>query len=510
MARVRNAGVRAAALGALLAALLAADAAAGRVRFETPGGYRLRVIGIGAFPLDELGTDTGQRQYGLHRLRIDPTLEAGPLTVRLQADVLTGQIFGDTNPIGARFVDRRASDPDDRYAGWTTVEPRMLWAELRTPWAVVRLGQMGSHWGMGLLANDGTDPGRPPLEGPHWVERFGDRWNGDLVDRILVATTPLAPFTHGDLGDLVLAVGADFVYQDDQASFLDGDEAWQIVGSILYPGEEVWLGSYVARREQIDRDGERLSVTAFDVYGRWLAPLYRLGADLRLQAEAVLVLGETDRLRPVSSPDGVAVRQLGWAARAEVAWRCPRVALGVEVGYASGDEDADDDEIRVFTFDPDYRVGFILFPDLLRILTLRSAERLSDPRRVGEPPPGTEHLPTDGSVRNVAYIFPGLTWRPGAWRLTGALLLAWAAEPFAEPFATFAAGGEPRNPRGAPASRFYGHEIDGALHRAFVLPGLGTVEMGAQAGVFVPGGALDGPGGTDPVWKVAGRLDLRW
>ena len=132
-----------AAIGSIVAPF---DAQA-RVRWSTPGSYRLRVAGLSAFDLDASGTDTGQRVRGRHRLRIDPTIELGPVTVYLQVDVLTGQIFGDVNTVGARFVERRHGEPDDRYDGWTTVEPRQAWLELDIRSLRVEAGQMASGWG---------------------------------------------------------------------------------------------------------------------------------------------------------------------------------------------------------------------------------------------------------------------------------------------------------------------------------------------------------------------------
>ena len=39
---------------------------------------------------------------------------------------------------------------------------------------------------------------------------------------------------------------------------------------------------------------------------------------------------------------------------------------------------------------------------------------------------------------------------------------------------------------------------------------LEAMEIGTQAGVLFPGGALEGEMGDDPIVKIMGRLDLRW
>ena len=409
------------AAAALLTTAGAQEAEA-RVRWTTPGSYRLRVVGIGDHPLDAEGTESGQHLYGRHRLRIDPTLNAGSFDFHIQMDVLTGQIFGDTQPIGAEYIDRRAGDPEDNTSGWTTVEPRMIWLEWRLPYVDLVLGQTGAGFGMGLMYMDGHDQ-----RADQWVERFGDRWNGDLVQRAQISVRPFSWLTYGPFGDVALFVGADQVYQDEEASFLDGDRGYHLFGGLSYPGESWQSGVNVVRRFQEDNDGDRLDLWSFEAYAQWLAPLYPINAELKLQGHLLLLDGSTDRFQPATRTGEVDIDGLGWVARAEIAWRCPQLALGLEVGYASGDSDSDDEEIRQTRFDPDYRVGFVLFQDALRLITLRNAERLADLGRVGVAPPGDEHVPSDGAVQNALYFFPGLTWRPGSWRMTGAMLWAWAA-----------------------------------------------------------------------------------
>ena len=493
--------------------LLAVSTADARVRWTTPGSYRFRSITLGDVALDPEGTVTGKRIWGEHRLRIDPTIEVGPVEVHIQVDVLTGQTFGDTHSVGDAFVARRYGDPERRFDGWTTVEPRMAWVEMDLEWLQVEAGQLGAHWGMGLLEHDGNDRVGVAGVAPStdvWVAPLADLRSGDIYQRLRVATTPFAALSHADWADLVFALGADHVWQDADASFLDDDSAVRLFGSLFYPGERLFVGLHTVHRAQTDRDGDTLSVTAFDAYGRFEAPLYLLRARMRLQGEALLRVGDTDRHRPGGRAAGVDLLQLGWAARGEIAWRCPRLALGLEGGYASGDADPDDGDKRDLTFDPDHRVGFILFPDVLRLVTLRGAERVGDPTRVGVPEAGAEQLPTDGAVRNAVYVAPAATWRPGAWRLGLHSLFAWAAEPFVDPFETFAAGGSGRNHRGGAAESFYGFEVAGEITYSLFIDRVGHAGVGVVAGMFVPGGALGEALFEDPVVKGVARLDLRW
>lgn len=492
-------------IAALITLTGLAAVAEARVRWSTPGAYRLRLAGISAFPLDAQQTDSGQQLFAEHRLRINPTIEAGPLSVFIEIDVLTGQIFGDTLAVGTAFVERRHGDPTRWYDGWTTVEPRQAWFELQLPWFDFEFGQMGADWGMGLLDDDGQDKSDDT-----WVERLGDKRNGDLVDRALISVRPLRSFTHGPLGDAVLSVGGDHVWQDDLASALAGDTAWRLVGSLWWPGDALSGGLYAVHRWQTDDNGDETSRTAIDAHLRLNLPLFLLGAEVRVEGELVGVFGETNALRPATSPAGVDLLGLGWAARAETAWRCPRIAAALEVGYASGDADPDDGEWRAFTFDPDFRVGLVLFPDVLRLISLRSAERAADPERVGIAQAGADWLPTDGAVRNALYVSPGVTWRPGRWTLTGMAVLAWGSEPFVDPFETFEAGGQPRNHRGEPAARYYGVELAFGVGWRFELGDVLHGELGLQGGALHPGPALDEAFDDGPVAKLVGRAQLAW
>ena len=495
-------------LPAVLLALAPATDAAARVRWSTPGSYRLRVHQLTDVPLDEQGTTTGQHIWGTHRLRIDPTIEAGPTRVHIQLDVLTGQIFGETNAIGSDFVERRYGNPERSTAGWTTVEPRMLWIDWEWDWGYLHAGQLGADFGLGLVDHDGLEP---DADEARYVERFGDVIAGDLVDRLMIAVRPLAPVSLREARELVLAAGTDYVWQDDEARLLDDDSAWRVFGMLLYPGEEVDAGVMAVHRRQTDANEDRLVTTTFDAYSRWLLPLYRLGADLRVQGELALVTGHTNRQRTAGSGDESTLLQLGWTLDAQIAWRCPRLATGIEAAYASGDADPADSQLRAFTFDPGRHVGLVLFPDVLRLVTLRAAERLADPTRVGRPPGGADQLPTDGAVRNALYFMPGVTWRPGAWRLSTSALVAWAAEPFLDPYRTLESGGPGRSHRDVPAARFYGTEVMAGVHYTVAQAAfLEAMEIGTQAGVLFPGGALEGEMGDDPIVKIMGRLDLRW
>ncbi len=501
-----------AVLAVALAALSPVGARA-ELQYDVPTTYRLRVDLVDPAPTDEEGTHTERHLVGRQRLRLRPTVRSTHLDVHLELDLMTGQIFGDSTTLGSRDAPSRWGDQENAYDGWTNIEPRMAFVEVRTPVGVIRAGQMGSAWGTGILAQDGEDRTDGGTAG--WHRSFGDAWNGDLVDRLLFATQPLSPILEGAVGDLTLVLGADWVWADDQASFIEGDKAWQLVAAAVLPGARRSFGTYLAHREQTDGDLEVTKVTAFDATMTLMeADLFK-DVRLRLISEAVYVTGTSQRQQRVVSSEvhDVDVRQLGWMARLDAAFQSPGIAAAIEVGYASGDSDPQDGEARAFTFDPDHHVGLVLFGEVLRDVSARAAERVRDPANVGVAPHGDEHLPSHGAVRNAVYLSPGLTFRANGLSTAIGVVTAWAAEPFADPFATFRAGGVPTNAFGGTASRFYGTEVDLYLGHHFPMPSL-SAEAGLEAGVLFPSDALKGKGGTGgldgPTGKAVARLDLRF
>ena len=85
----------------------------------------------------------------------------------------------------------------------------------------------------------------------------------------------------------------------------------------------------------------------------------------------------------------------------------------VEVGYASGDANPFDDQANGFTMNRDYKVGLVLFDEVMLFQTQNAARRLSDPALLGAPPPGLDLLPTEGAITNALYLKPTLRWKPG-------------------------------------------------------------------------------------------------
>lgn len=480
------------------------------------GDYRLRFVKQSAFQLDETGEESTVEVYLSHRLRLGPELGFGR-RVRLvsQVDLFDGHLLGDTSPDGRTLL----LEPQDENHGLDSLLLRRLHLQWESPIGLLQVGQDASQWGLGLLANAGEE------DGP-----FSDSRGGDLVERVLFATAPAAWFSDSPLARrFILALAADAVFRDDNADWMEGDRAYQAVAAAYYRDDDLFAGIYGAWRTQKDRrlwvesweehvpplsievPGDELDVFAADLFLR-----YRLGFDegaIELAAEGALVFGTTSRGRNENSPKQLDVLQGGAAALLRFELDAVGIAADLRGGYASGDRNSADGRATGFRFDPGYRVGMILFDDVLSSLSAHSAQRLLDDRAV--PPSGARSLVTNGAVTHALFVAPEVEYRP--WRpLVLAVGFVWAMMPagLADPYNTNAAnGGYPLNPYGVDTgSDQLGYEVDGGLWVIPVDTEAVELSFAAQGGMFVPGQALAREGGIDlsPVLKARFLLDLRW
>lgn len=470
------------------------------------------------------GGESGSQDAVYQNLRAGVTAGFGSLKLRLETDAFTGRLAGDEPAeVPDEFMDSGTrADTNDAFGDVEGfVDPRAAYLELRS-FALLRVGLQASNFGMGMVANDGTDPKRA---------LFNQRVGGDRGLRVLLGTRPFAfggaPRT---LKQITLGLGGDMVFRDDNASFIDGDRARQFISSVYYedsnprnPDESRFLGAYFAYRDQTDdpsNDGDYLRAAAFDISGK---TTWNDDADLwyySLGFESALLTGKTNRTYPQSAADRdgdgepeTGILALGAAAEAEVRWKALDLSMILKTGYASGDANADDDRLYRFRFDPNYKVGLILFDHYIPAVTRTGYYRASDPERSGAPPKGVEGLISDGAVENAVFVNPMLLFGDEDGLLTGVgFLWAQSAVPLADPYNSFANGGSPVGPRGAAASRDLGVEVDVAAQYRFKIVSDLKFEAKAEYGILFPGKAFNDAAGDQaaPQNLVRGRLALLW
>ncbi len=468
------------------------------VRFLVRGEYQVRFRANNDLPLEPPigappGTaDTlGQNAYVYHWFRLRPVFQyEDRLAVVGEIDVPRGLALGETTELttAARdsFAERRFYD----------IHPRQLYLAYRTPIGLIRIGQQTSHWGMGLLANDGDHP-----------TLFGDYRRGSLTERLLFATRPM-----GEGTPLVLAFAGDVIFEDPNARLLDGDRAFQGIAAVRWETPAFHVGVYgVVRHQERDRESvdartpftEALTVGVVDVAAGFNVPVPGYDAFLTGALEAAFIAGDTTMVRNIdltAAGETEDVVAFGGAARLGVVTvattddgrRYGNLALAVEYGYASGDADPYDGVTRRFTFDQNHNVGLVLFDHVLAWKTARAATIAQDPSIVNRPAPGLSFLPSEGGVFGARYLNPTVVVRPEPWiDLKAGVVIAHTTADFVDPYHAGALGNLANYDGGDEKALDLGLELDAGFDFRVPVTERFVINAGAEGGVLFPGGAFD-------------------
>jgi hypothetical protein len=502
----------------------------GLIRLQIHGEYELRLDRMQSFPLDPTETtllakpgavsdSLGQNTWLEHWFRITPRFEIGQaLALVGQMDVLTGEVMGDV--AHDVWADQT---PRDSLNGLNNVQPRWLYLDWLTPIGLVRAGQQPNHWGMGLVANDGD---HAPL--------FGDYRYGSIGDGLLFGTKPM-----GKDGPLTVAITGQYVFKDPTVVLSRGDRAVQgALAAYLEDGlnkvgvygvyRHQWNDSFTSADPFFTYD-ERLNVGVIDAAGNFATPVVGQHAWLFGAAEAATILGTTNQIRTQAqslSGTNTNIASYGGATQ----WGIVHVAADtvptegqpldwgdlvaqVELGYASGSADPYDTTQSRFTFDPNHKVGLVLFDEVMRFQTARAAVAAQDPHLTNamRTQPGVNLLASNGGVFGAEYINPTAIVRPRPWLdLKGGVVLAQTTADYVDPYRLAVSGSSVNYNGGNPARHDLGVELDGGFEaRATTEYGL-RLHAGAQAGVLIPGGAFDDANGNrmQAPWIVIGRAGV--
>ncbi|MEE2828781.1 MAG: hypothetical protein VX498_06315 [Myxococcota bacterium] len=455
----------------------------GVFEFETRGEYRLNFSLLDDFAVDaeDPATTHGQTKYLDQRLRVRLGLKLSRLSLATEWDLLSGQLAGDTWNLGA-LDDRRR----DIYGaiGPEGFVPRRASALLRWKALDIELGLVTSHWGLGMIANDGDhDP------------FFGRNDLGDRTLRLRFTGRPLyARAEPGPNAGKFLLTGAfDLVFDDDVGSLLKGQLAFQGIVSALYfdPGHSSH-GVYVVYRNQQEAEGEGLtSVLVVDGYAD---RVFSLGesATLRLALEAAGIFGRTSRALTYNAPDELTVASVGLAGQATLGLFDSKLQVHGRVAFSSGDGDSDDDQSNAFNFDRNFDSGSVLFDQVLAGVNLGTHALISDPENSGQAPRGVDALANEGAAGSVLFLQPIVQGSPLPFLdLKAGVLVAIATAETRQAFYSFRAGGTARNHHNeAVASRVLGTEANWSVTLGGVLPLKGEKAPKLEPALQVQGGHL--------------------
>ena len=467
------------------------------------GRARFRHTDLSNFRLDAKATQHEQEKWGHTLLRVYPEARVGEsFLIRGDLQMLNGQLYGEESTHGQSVV----LNPWKNQEASEQFEVREAYVQLPVGIGLLRVGRMVSHWGLGILANGGDKENY----------LFADASHGDISNRAIFFTKPAKAFNDGRLGEaLTLAVGADLVERDELTDRSEGDEARQFVGALLWKESDLEFGFYTANRNLEKSNGDLTKATAFDLFGRWEGDLSE-DLSLKMSFEGAYIMGTTEQARFEGAQYPLDIRQFGGVLKTDTSHRGLDMGAGLELGLVSGDNSPQDGTARAMKLDPGYKVGMILFEEVLSRISARSHDRVVDPELVGTPPKGTHLIPTNGSITNTFYVHPHVKYSPWGDALEMQVGYLWAMAPadVVDPFSAAENGGYNQNAFGVNnANGTLGSEFNASLRSSFDMDGYFSIGVGLQYGMFKPGAALaseEGVEGLGTIHKVRFLSDLSW
>ncbi|MFT3708497.1 MAG: hypothetical protein QM817_12665 [Archangium sp.] len=427
------------------------------------------------------------------RIRVTPEIHLGGFGLIAEADAATGAIIG--TPPDSLVGDRQP------YPHIRAVELRKVYLEYKWATGAFRVGQQTSNWGLGILANDGNSD---PQAGD-----FGQQHFGNLTYRALLAARPLYGW-GGNWRAFEVALAADLIVRDNFGEFSRGDRAFQGVLALRFNKDpENNFGVYAVYRNQrninVTDGGKQTDAIVVDVAGKWHL-IKRRNRDFKVGFEFVGIGGTTTQARNENAPI-LKLAQFGGAIKTQ--YRMGRTFIYLDGGYASGDQNPSDDRVESFRFDRDYKVGLILFDQVMAYQSGRSGVRASDPNLTGIAPEGADLLGTAGSVTGAWYLFPRIRIAMADWLDGyGGPLFAFSTAKLTDPFNSRINGGTSLNPLGAAPGLYLGTELDLGVQARFKPITELTISVTGEGGLFLPGDAYNLPGGGTMSPVAFGRVRL--
>ncbi len=407
-----------------------------------------------------------------HRLRLRPVISYQDDTkFSVEINALDDVVMGDNASLAATSL--FAGSPSETNlsgAEGPALKVSRAWMEFPIPVGIMRVGRQPSHWGLGLLANDGNG----------FDDAFGENHYGATYDRILFATRPLA-VVQGIAGredsglPLFLVIGMDRLVEDpmhqyygyscepgltegdedynaacdedgdgttdlehgisdDERSAADRQDDWwaeqvddvyEMVYAVIFKGDDMEIagapgqiitGAYVVHRKQQETDS---NVVILDYY---------LNAKVRgflAQFEGLTIQGTTSAITlpgaydPYGDLDNPLYKEADiWGYVGRLGWENELITALVETGYASGDDYVADEAFTGRPLHADFNAGLLIYEEILARVSAATWTA------------GAEGLWSKGGVYNSRYVFPQVTVRPMEnTEIIGGWLMAWPDRP---------------------------------------------------------------------------------
>jgi uncharacterized protein (TIGR04551 family) len=438
------------------------------------------------------------------RLRLEPTINIDEGTsVHIQADAFDNMVLGSTpygvalngafpagtNPPLGAFGDYQGAPLQGINSDRPSILVKRAWGEVNVPLGILKFGRMPNHWGMGIWANGG---GYDPINGTYDY----DADYGDSVDRVSftagIPGTPLRAMIAIDWNWSGLASNQTSANKGNEGHPFDLDDSDDstsyvaVLSKMDTPQDfrdttdrgdlALNYGAYFQYKQQSWDDNltdfqlgntfdsaDHYVPRSYKTYSTSLWGKLGIGSHT-LETELVGILGTLGRLDDMGITGSVSIQKFGGVGR--YYWRAleSKLRLGVESGFATGDQwdnnpqgntnvafanligGQGDNKLTQFIFNRDYHVDMILWRHLY------------------------------GAVTNAAYVKPFLQYDlTKSITVKVANISSWALKPIATPG----------------NSSFYGTEFDSDLGY-----GTGKFFAGFSYGVYFPFGAMAHPADT--------------
>ena len=393
----------------------------GTSAFKPPMTENFTNNNIGTFTADEVGSgnDESTLSSANMRFRYQPTIRiSDSLSIHTTVDVMDNVVLGSTpdyNPLRpdvpfAAFSSAQVP-PSNEFEIKDSIRVKELWAEWKLLGAPLRFGRMGSHWGLGMLANGGN----------HWDADFGDYYDRVMMSLQLygvyiaggydiVSSGPTYNQAMQPFGQAYDITETDDVQQGFVAIFSrpiqqhEHDARKNRLVRERKPAFD-WGLYTVYRKQDLDvpdpatdaagtliEDAD-LKYDSYELLKReawavipdlWLRMEYRPSymQKLRIELEAAMIYGKIGYVNANGS--GGERELMSWGVAFEGEYTRGSLTMGVDAGAASGDsargltvmdqsnfeqDNKFNKKITNFKFDRNYHVDQILFREVMGAVT---------------------------------------------------------------------------------------------------------------------------------------------
>lgn len=322
--------------------LIATNQLAQATELQWDGHYRARADVADSLSLS-IDNDNAEGLSSVidHRFRLQPTWHlTHQVRIHTQFDLLRGVQWGTeaispTDPAtGAPLSSMlgngvQVPSTDDGAVSANNLSVTRVWSEIDVGQGTVAFGRMPLHWGSGMVWNAGNRD----------LDEFGD-----TMDRFQYTAR---------VGEVYLT-GA---YESRIENFVgEQDDFHGFVGQVLYQTEQAGIGT--THNLRMETGGE----DAFRLYTGDVWASAKLGpAEIEGEFAAHLGRGDLD-----TGENNLSIASFGGNLR--VGYGIEGLRLGLMAGFATGDADPDDSNIKTFAYDPDFNISLLLFEEAMPIL----------------------------------------------------------------------------------------------------------------------------------------------